>query len=107
MIVVVSSRQCLEDEASLLHSPFQYLLERLAALATLYLPLVYESLSNTFRPRSNKYFELPLKILPMWAKDCQAKMSGQFVTHRPLQPLVVPDLSTFFTSTYTFLNGDM
>ena len=31
LIVVVSSRQCLEDEASLLYSPFQYLLERLAA----------------------------------------------------------------------------
>ena len=31
MIVIVSSRQCLEDEASLLYSPFQYLLERLAA----------------------------------------------------------------------------
>ena len=25
----------------------------------------------------------------------------------PNQLLVVPDLSTFFTSTYTFLNGDM
>ena len=25
----------------------------------------------------------------------------------PNQPIAVPDLSTFFTSTYTFLNGDM
>merc|ERR1719357_9656 len=29
--VLATCRQCLEDEASLLHGPFQYLLERLAA----------------------------------------------------------------------------
>ena len=31
IMLVPLCRQCLEDEASLLHSPFQYLLERLAA----------------------------------------------------------------------------
>jgi len=42
-----------------------------------------------------------------WMKSTTNALQDKTEEDDPSQPLVVPDLSTFFTSTYTFLNGDM
>jgi len=51
--------------------------------------------------------DLIIQFGQQWMKSTTNALQDKTEEDDPSQPLVVPDLSTFFTSTYTFLNGDM